>query len=288
MISVELGIEQLNKDQMFLDEQYCRRVNGSISKISSRIWFLLSTQMYSIRNSPIHNLNIIFHESLLFIALFYAVFLVYSLLAPRHRLCSTIMLLDPGHRCRHDRIPRPKSCSSRASLLSSLDRYAAAHLVGWFVKAIVHPCRVTLWAASILFELAEYLLSRRIPFLSECWWDSMLLDVLLSNSIGMEVGLQLAKAVTAGRYRQRSAGSSFWNEAKIVVAMIATDLNFFILQEALQLRMGSTLHFSRVGFYILLALPASSSLMGGRKRFQSHVVAYYLLLVLEAAQLLWI
>lgn len=234
--------------------------------------------------------NGIYHELLLFVALFYAIVTAYIIILPRDELCVTINWLDSNHKCLHQRAPRPSSCITRASFLSTLDKYAAAHLAGWFVKAFVHPCRTSLWTASILFEVVEGLVSRRMPFLVECWWDRILLDVVICNSLGMEAGLLLSKLIASERYKQRSERYRFWNEAMIVTGMIVTDLNFFIIREALQLRMNSILHYMRVAFLILLALPATAQLVqhNSNQRLRPHVFAYCALLLLEASHAIWI
>mmetsp|Transcript_35310 Transcript_35310/g.140300 ORF Transcript_35310/g.140300 Transcript_35310/m.140300 type:complete len:230 (-) Transcript_35310:2712-3401(-) len=51
--------------------------------------------------------------------------------------------------------------------------------------------RGVLWIQSIMFELIEESVKSVLPNFNECWWDRWLLDVLVCNFVGMEIGLFL-------------------------------------------------------------------------------------------------
>ena len=57
------------------------------------------------------------------------------------------------------------------NLSNKLDRYSAAHLIGWIMHALLIRDYVTMHFWSILTELVELLFGEVIPPLAECWWD---------------------------------------------------------------------------------------------------------------------
>lgn len=73
------------------------------------------------------------------------------------------------------------------------DRFALAHFLGWMVKAFMLRNRVYCWVISIMWEMIELSLIYMQPNFAECWWDSLIMDVLLCNGIGIEVGIQLVR-----------------------------------------------------------------------------------------------
>lgn len=58
-----------------------------------------------------------------------------------------------------------------------LDRFFVAHLLGWFVKALILRDWTVMWICSLLFEALEVSLQKPIPNFAECWWDRWFLDV---------------------------------------------------------------------------------------------------------------
>ncbi|KAJ8907425.1 hypothetical protein NDN08_007536 [Rhodosorus marinus] len=58
-------------------------------------------------------------------------------------------------------------------------------------SALIMRNRSVLWIQSITFELIEESVKSVLPNFNECWWDRWVLDVLLCNFVGMEIGLFL-------------------------------------------------------------------------------------------------
>lgn len=69
-----------------------------------------------------------------------------------------------------------------------LDEFMVAHVVGWFAKSFLFRDVYICWAWSILFELCELSLAHILPNFRECWWDQIILDVLVCNAIGIYLG----------------------------------------------------------------------------------------------------
>lgn len=205
------------------------------------------------------------------IAITYICFLfVLSQAAPETR-CTFLRFLDSDHTCTppHE-ISHISDCSFRpAAVYTVIDRFVLAHLLGWLVKAFLLPERTLLWSASLGFEILEWILSGWIPTFQECWWDSLVLDVLLCNFIGIEMGLWLCRWV--GRKVELP---NVWHclslcptmsekvhlrphallpKAAIVVLLLLTDLNAFLLKKALLVQSSSPLNIYRLVGITLLA-----------------------------------
>jgi len=247
----------------------------------------------------------LFESSLLFLSFCYTFILlvILSTSASRQKICSTLKNLDSQHTCRPAGRTRPeKGCSSWGAFYSALDRYAVAHVAGFLTKGLVHPQRRTLWAAALLFEAVEYILGEvYMPFLKECWWDRLILDVLICNMIGMELGIFLTRRYNFTYYHKYNNSESHPGRTLIViiviaVTMAATDVNFFLIRESIHLRMQSYLHYLRVLFLIALSIPARRQLQlisttptnskqsadRYRHRYPTHLVAYIIITSLEA------
>ncbi|KAJ6689619.1 hypothetical protein OIU85_005977 [Salix viminalis] len=64
------------------------------------------------------------------------------------------------------------------------DEFVLAHIFGWWGKAILIRNQPLLWVLSIGFELMEFTFRHMLPNFNECWWDSIVLDILICNWFG--------------------------------------------------------------------------------------------------------
>jgi phosphatidylserine synthase 2 len=71
-----------------------------------------------------------------------------------------------------------------------------AHVVGWLAHAVLLRHWGLCWTISIFFEVCERWLKHWFPNFNECWWDSVILDVILCNWFGMSLGMWLVKYFT--------------------------------------------------------------------------------------------
>lgn len=96
-------------------------------------------------------------------------------------------------------------CSLKwTSIYSQLDIFIAAHVVGWYVKALILRDQWICWIISIMFEVLEYSLQHQLPNFAECWWDHWLLDVLICNWLGIWLGMKTCKYFSMKTYNWRS------------------------------------------------------------------------------------
>jgi len=72
------------------------------------------------------------------------------------------------------------------------DEFMLAHFLGWFGKALLLRDSYLCWALSISFEILEISLEHLLPNFAECWWDHIILDILVCNFLGFTLGLKLA------------------------------------------------------------------------------------------------
>jgi phosphatidylserine synthase 2 len=73
------------------------------------------------------------------------------------------------------------------------DEFVIAHTLGWWGKAIMVRNLPLLWVLSIGFELMEVTFNHMLPNFNECWWDSIILDVLVCNWIGIWAGMRTVR-----------------------------------------------------------------------------------------------
>ena len=73
-------------------------------------------------------------------------------------------------------------------MISSLDVFALGHFLGWFSKTIIIRDYKLLMFASISFEAIEFSLRNVLNNFKECWWDHLVLDLLVFNLLGIICG----------------------------------------------------------------------------------------------------
>ncbi|CAL5419286.1 unnamed protein product [Camellia sinensis] len=73
------------------------------------------------------------------------------------------------------------------------DEFVPAHIFGWWGKAIMIRNQPLLWVLSIGFELMELTFRHMLPNFNECWWDSIILDILICNWFGIWAGMHTVR-----------------------------------------------------------------------------------------------
>ena len=90
---------------------------------------------------------------------------------------------------------------SLANVYSALDIFAVGHLLGWLIKSVMLRDSLLCWLLSVQWELIELLFRHWLPNFAECWWDSWLLDVLLTNGLGIYLGQLLCERLEMRAYK---------------------------------------------------------------------------------------
>jgi len=125
------------------------------------------------------------------------------------------------------------------------DEFVPAHLFGWFGKAILTRDLYLCWIMSIVFEVMELSMEHLMPNFAECWWDHIVIDILLCNAIGIYLGLKVAQYFSMkpyfwlGKIRPEIDSYSWdvfssWKRMLAIVVLMVTvltiELNAFFLK----------------------------------------------------------
>lgn len=84
---------------------------------------------------------------------------------------------------------------------SHLDVFALGHFLGWMLKAILIRHMGILWAISVMWEITEVAFAHLLPNFVECWWDALILDVLVCNGFGIWCGLKICNILEMREYK---------------------------------------------------------------------------------------
>jgi hypothetical protein len=165
---------------------------------------------------------------------------------PRSAVTAVLESLDHSFPSPAPRVdPRTNDCSlTTQNVRDSFDFYVLAHCLGHLIKAVVLPDRYSLWLSAIAFELIESSLAHAFPgtfgTLAECFWDKFVLDLLLSDAAGIELGL----LVVGNQPLER------WSSAALCASLISlVDILHFGLISALHISITSPLLSFRMALY---------------------------------------
>ena len=93
------------------------------------------------------------------------------------------------------RIYTPENPDSNfANVMDSVDFYIYVHLIGWFFKMLIVRDWKFCQFMSIFFEFLEYTFGHWLPNFNECWFDHLIFDVMLANSMGILLAHFMIKA----------------------------------------------------------------------------------------------
>ena len=74
------------------------------------------------------------------------------------------------------------------------DVYFIGHMVGGILHGgFIINNRLLLWCMSIQWEILEFSTKFFIKNFAECWWDSLIMDILICNGLSIEIGLLISK-----------------------------------------------------------------------------------------------
>lgn len=82
-----------------------------------------------------------------------------------------------------------------------LDIFIVAHFLGYVGKALILRDWRLVTCVSLGFELVEVTMQHVFPNFKECWWDHLLLDVLICNGGGTVCGMYILKWLSAKKYK---------------------------------------------------------------------------------------
>eukprot|EP01064_Diplonema_japonicum_P033505 TRINITY_DN6616_c3_g1_i1.p1 TRINITY_DN6616_c3_g1~~TRINITY_DN6616_c3_g1_i1.p1 ORF type:complete len:431 (+),score=10.51 TRINITY_DN6616_c3_g1_i1:27-1295(+) len=83
---------------------------------------------------------------------------------------------------------------------SRVDVFILCHSLGWVAKALMLRSVWLCWLLSIAWEITEVVFSPVLPNFSECWWDQLVLDILICNGVGIYIGSKLCRFLECRTY----------------------------------------------------------------------------------------
>jgi phosphatidylserine synthase 2 len=86
------------------------------------------------------------------------------------------------------------------NMWNDMDHYFIVHWVNWFLAAIVLRDAYICHMWSVLDEFLELSWQHILPHFRECWWDHILMDITLSNTPAIILGLLLVKKTGIKKY----------------------------------------------------------------------------------------
>lgn len=101
-----------------------------------------------------------------------------------------------------------------------MDWFAFCHFGGWALKAMLMRHFGILWTISIMWEITEFFFIHLLPNFAECWWDALVLDVLICNGLGIYVGMKVADWLEIRNYHWDSIKDIKTTSGKIKRAVL--------------------------------------------------------------------
>lgn len=83
------------------------------------------------------------------------------------------------------------------------DIFIPAHFFGWIFHSMIIRDYTICWTLSICFEICEVLLRQWFPNFHECWWDSIILDILICNGLGIYIGMKFVQFLSKVSWDKR-------------------------------------------------------------------------------------
>ncbi|KAF2073369.1 hypothetical protein CYY_005314 [Polysphondylium violaceum] len=80
------------------------------------------------------------------------------------------------------------------------DEFIWAHFFGWWGKTLLLRDSALCWVLSISFEILELTFEHLLPNFKECWWDHIILDILVCNALGIFMGLLTIRYLNMKEY----------------------------------------------------------------------------------------
>lgn len=159
--------------------------------------FLLFASGFMRNNRPIFQQNDLLWKASSRFGLFYCLFLVFIYFMNHRDAMEVVAIIEPKaeeQKLLDAYLSWDLNCElSYDNLSGKFDRYFWAHALGWILHSFYIKDIAMMWAWSLITELLELTFNPWMLVFSECWWDHIFADVLISNLSGMLIGIGLMK-----------------------------------------------------------------------------------------------
>ena len=156
------------------------------------------------------------------ISLLYLFVVVFVLFQKRSDVLEVIYWFDPNLRGFDiDWSEFTPDCSFKfANVWSRIDYFIPAHFFGWMYKALIIRNWGIVLACSVTWECTELFFAHILPNFVECWWDMLLLDLLIFNGLGIAFGMYLVHKLEVRAYHWESIKDIRGTRGKISRAVL--------------------------------------------------------------------
>ncbi|XP_055694455.1 phosphatidylserine synthase [Lutzomyia longipalpis] len=169
------------------------------------IFFFLTVSVIAFPNGPFTRPHPAVWRIIFGLSVLYFLGLQFLMFQNYKTIMGIFYWLDPGLKNFHINMDKEYgvNCSDITAerIWSHVDVFALAHFLGWMFKAILIRHMGILWAISIMWEITEIAFAHLLPNFVECWWDALILDVVVCNGVGIWCGLKLCKMLEMREYR---------------------------------------------------------------------------------------
>ncbi|XP_059412216.1 phosphatidylserine synthase 1 isoform X2 [Carassius carassius] len=143
------------------------------------------------------------------LSVLYFLFLVFLIFLTWDQVKALLYWLDPNLRYatrEADVMEYAVNCHviTWERILSHFDIFAFGHFWGWAMKALLIRSYGLCWSISITWELTELFFMHLLPNFAECWWDQVILDILLCNGGGICLGMTVCRFLEMRTYHWAS------------------------------------------------------------------------------------
>lgn len=168
-------------------------------------FFFLVISVIAFPNGPFTRPHPAAWRILFGLSVLYLLGMLFLLFQSHEQIMNILYWFDPGLRDFHINMDKDYgvNCSdvSWERIWSHVDVFAWGHFLGWAFKAVLIRHMGILWAISIMWEITEIAFAHLLPNFVECWWDALILDVLLCNGFGIWCGLKFCKILEMREYK---------------------------------------------------------------------------------------
>ncbi|KAJ7403107.1 phosphatidylserine synthase 1 [Pitangus sulphuratus] len=177
--------------------------------ILSVIFFFLIISVLAFPNGPFTRPHPAIWRMVFGLSVLYFLFLVFVLFLNFEQVKAVMYWLDPNLRYatrEADIMEYAVNCHviTWERILSHFDIFAFGHFWGWAMKALLIRSYGLCWTISITWELTELFFMHLLPNFAECWWDQVILDILLCNGGGIWLGMVVCRFLEMRTYHWAS------------------------------------------------------------------------------------
>ncbi|XP_041785083.1 phosphatidylserine synthase isoform X1 [Anopheles merus] len=172
------------------------------------IFFFLIISVLAFPNGPFTRPHPVVWRMLFGLSVLYLMLLQFLMFQDYKSIMGIFYWFDPKLRDFHIDMEKQyaANCSDMSfeRIWSHVDVFAWGHFLGWAFKAVLIRHMGILWAISVMWEITEITFAHLLPNFAECWWDALILDVLVCNGFGIWCGLKICKLLEMREYKWAS------------------------------------------------------------------------------------